>query len=225
MDWSAMLWRMYSRYIAKSGWQHEIVDQSLGEEAGIKSITVRIVGKMAYGWLKNESGIHRLVRLSPFNAQNLRQTSFAKVEVLPLIEAHGEIKLKPEDVQMEAFRSGGSGGQNVNKVSTAVRLIHIPSGMVVVCQSQRSQEQNRKIAEEMLRAKLWEQEEEKRRQETLQLKGDNPVASWGRQIRSYVLHPYKLVKDVRTGVESNDPYAVLDGFLDEFLQAGLHRAK
>ncbi len=221
MDWSAMLQRMYLRYFKKKGWRSEEIDLVPGEEAGIKSVLYKVSGFQAYGLLKKEAGVHRLVRLSPFNAQNLRQTSFAKVEVLPLLEDKEELEIASEEMELGTFRAGGSGGQNVNKVETAVRIKHKPSGIVVSCQSQRTQEQNREIALQMLKAKLVEIEEGKKKAEEQKLKGKNALPSWGRQIRSYVLHPYKMVKDLRTKVESNDPEAVLGGDLEEFIEAQL----
>lgn len=223
MDWAAMLLRMYERYADRRGWKWELIDEQTGEEAGIKSATLLIKGDHAYGYLKHEKGTHRLVRQSPFNANNLRQTSFASILVLPVIEDAKEISIKPEDIEFTAFRSSGHGGQNVNKVSTAVRLRHIPSGLIVTCQSQRQQEQNRKIAMEILTAKLWEIEEEKRKTHLQEIQGQFTPASWGTQIRSYVLHPYKLAKDLRTQVESPKPFDVLDGQLDEFLNAEIRQ--
>lgn len=223
MDWVSMLYRMYSRYCERKNWKFEVLDSTAGEEAGIKSITFEVIGQYAYGYLKNEAGTHRLVRQSPFNADKLRQTSFALVEVLPELEGVDlpEIEIKDDDLEWQFIHSGGHGGQNVNKVATAVRLTHIPSGIVVTAQSERFQEQNRKNALGLLRAKLWIMEKERAKNEKKALKGDYRPASWGTQIRSYVLHPYKMVKDLRTQVETGNTDSVLDGDLDEFIDAEL----
>ena len=221
MDWSQMLERMYMRYAERQEWKVEVLDEIKGEEAGVKSVILLISGKHAYGYLKGEAETHRLVRQSPFNADNLRQTSFALVEVLPQIEENHEIEIKEENLDWQFYRSGGHGGQNVNKVSTAVRLTHAPTGIVVTAQTERFQEKNREIALNLLRAKLWAREEAEKESNVKQLKGEYRPAAWGTQIRSYVLHPYKMVKDLRTDVETSDTEAVLDGDLDSFIGANL----
>lgn len=220
MDWASMLQRMYTRLFDRRGWKYELVDESRGEEAGIKSATYIVRAPFAYGYLKREAGTHRLVRQSPFNADNLRQTSFSGVEVMPLVEDDSKIiELKPEELDWQFSRAGGHGGQNVNKVNTAVQLTHIPSGIVVESRQERHQEQNRKIALTLLKSKLAEAEEQKLQEEMARVKGTHKIAGWGNQIRNYVLHPYHLVKDVRTQVETSDTDAVLDGDLDIFIEA------
>lgn len=221
MDWTEMLFRMYTRYCERKKWSYEMLDQTPGDEAGLKSVTIAISGMYAYGNLKHEAGVHRLVRQSPFNADKLRQTSFAMVEVLPEVEDVEGVEIKDDDIEFDAFRSGGHGGQNVNKVSTAVRIKHKATGIVVTASVERSQIQNREFAMKLLKAKLWAIQEEERKKKEAELKGGYKTPGWGNQIRSYVLHPYKMVKDLRTNYESGNPDKILDGDLDEFIEEEL----
>lgn len=220
-DWAEMLMRMYLRWAERHNYQTEVLDVSPGEEAGVKSATIEIKGNYAYGYLKSEYGVHRLVRLSPFDADRARHTSFVLVEVLPEAEEEIDIKINPEDLKFETFRSSGPGGQHMQKTSTAVRITHIPTGLVAACQSQRSQHQNKESALKVLHARLLQLEQAKKAEETAKLKGGRIDAGWGNQIRSYVLHPYKMVKDHRTEYETSDTAGVLNGKLDEFIKAFL----
>lgn len=222
-DWAGMLGRMYLRYAERKGWKTEVIERTDGQEAGVKSMTIHIAGDAAYGHLKCERGTHRLVRLSPFNAKNLRQTSFALVEVLPDMTDADEITVKPEELRIDTYRSGGAGGQHVNKTDSAVRLTHLPTGIVVACQNERSQLQNRERAMNMLKAKLLEKRQKEEEAEKKRLKGSHTSADFGSQIRSYVLHPYQMVKDLRTNYETSDTATVLDGDLDLLIEAELKR--
>ncbi len=220
-DWAHMLLRMFLRWSERRRYKSEILDMSPGDEAGIKSAVISIEGKHAYGYLKAEGGAHRLVRLSPFDSAHMRHTSFALVEVLPEAEERVDVIIDPEDLRIDVFRAGGHGGQSVQKNSTAVRITHMPTGIVVSCQNERSQFQNKEFAMKVLRARLMEVELKRRAEEQAKLKGEHVSAEWGSQIRSYVLHPYRMVKDHRTGYETSDTGAVLDGDLDPLIQAYL----
>jgi len=220
-DWAQMLMRMYLRWAERRRYKAEVLDVSPGEEAGIKSVVIGVNGDYANGYLRSEHGVHRLVRLSPFDADHARHTSFALVEVMPEAEAGVDVRIEPDDLKVETFRSSGPGGQHMQKTSSAVRLTHLPSGLAVSCQSERSQHQNKEIAMKILRSRLLELELEKRAEERSKLKGKHVAAGWGNQIRSYVLHPYKMVKDHRTDYQTGDTEAVLDGELDGFITAYL----
>lgn len=220
-DWAEMLERMYLRWAERNGYQTDILDRSIGEEAGIKSVTIAVEGKYAYGYLRSEKGVHRLVRLSPFDASHRRHTSFALVEVLPQVEDDHEIEINPNDLRIDTFRSAGAGGQNVQKNDTAIRITHIPTGIVVTCQNERSQVQNRENALRVLRSRLLELKQREQEEQMAQLRGEFQKVEWGSQIRSYVLHPYQMVKDHRTGYETGNTTAVLDGELNGFMEAYL----
>jgi peptide chain release factor 2 len=220
-DWAQMLQRLYLRWAERRDYEVEITNQLEGEEAGIKTVTIEVSGPWAYGYLKAERGVHRLVRISPFDASARRHTSFALVEVLPVLDDSIEIDIRPEDIKMDVYRSGGAGGQHMQKNSTAVRLTHVASGIVVTCQNERSQLQNRESAMKVLRGKLFDVELQKREEESARLKGKHVEAGWGNQIRSYVLQPYQMVKDLRTEVETGNTTAVLDGEIDLFIEAWL----
>jgi len=223
-DWAEMLMRMYTRWAEQHGYKLEYLEESEGEGAGIKSATILVKGKNAYGWLKTEAGVHRLVRISPFDANARRHTSFASVTVFPVIDQTIDVQVEDKDVRIDVYRASGAGGQHVNKTESAVRITHLPTGIAVQCQSERSQHQNREVCWNMLRAKLYEIELEKKQAETAAHIGTKTDIGWGHQIRSYVLQPYQLVKDLRTGVESRTPQDVLDGDLDPFMAAALAQA-
>lgn len=221
-DWASMLQRMYLRWVEQKGFQSEILDTTEGEEAGIKSVTIAVTGDFAYGNLKSEKGVHRLVRISPFNANHKRQTSFAQVEILPEVnDDDASIQINPEDIRIDTFKSSGAGGQNVQKNATAIRITHIPTNLVVSCQNERSQIQNRENAMRVLRARLFEIKREEQEKQLAELRGEYQKAEWGSQIRSYFLHPYQMVKDHRTDCEVGNAQSVLDGNLDDFIEAYL----
>ena len=219
MDWAEILLRMYCRWSEKQDFRADVLDINQGEEAGIKSVTLEIKGEYAYGYLKAERGVHRLVRISPFDASHARHTSFALVEVMPEVESQAEVNVDSDDLRIDVFRASSKGGQNVQKNATAVRITHLPTGIVVSCQNERSQHRNRDIALRVLEARLLEKQLAKDAEERARIKGEHVTAGWGNQIRSYVLHPYKMVKDHRTGFETSRVDAVLDGELDELLRA------
>lgn len=223
-DWAEMLLRMYVRWAERKGYKLQLIEESAGEGAGIKSATILVKGGNAYGWLKTEAGVHRLVRISPFDANARRHTSFASVTVFPVIDQSIEIDVPEKEVRIDTYRSSGAGGQHVNKTESAVRITHLPTGIVVSCQTERSQHQNRAVCWDMLRSRLYEIELEKKEAETAAHVGEKTDIGWGHQIRSYVLQPYQLVKDLRTGVESRTPEEVLDGGIDPFMAAALAHA-
>jgi peptide chain release factor 2 len=220
-DWAEMLLRMYARWAEQHGYKVEYLEESAGEEAGLKSASIKVMGRNAYGWLKTESGVHRLVRISPYDSNARRHTSFASVWVYPVIDDSIEIEIKDADLNIDTMRSGGAGGQHVNKTESAIRITHVPTGIVVKCQADRSQHRNRATAMEMLKARLYELELQKREQASAITEAGKSDIGWGHQIRSYVLQPYQMVKDLRTSVETSDTQGVLNGDLDEFMAAAL----
>lgn len=220
-DWAEMLARMFLRFCEKKGWKAAVLEWTAGGEAGIKSASVKISGRWAYGYLKSESGVHRLVRISPFDAEQMRHTSFALVEVIPELPEAEEIKIKDEDLRIDVFRSSGPGGQSVNTTDSAVRVVHIPTNIVVACQTERSQHQNKETALKILKSKLFKLEEEEKEKKERELRGEAQKAEWGKQIRSYVLQPYKMVKDHRTNYETADVDGILDGDLEQFMETYL----
>ena len=220
-DWAQMLYRLYTRWAERHGYQYNILDYQDGDEAGIKSASIEILGENAYGYLKSENGVHRLVRISPFDASGRRQTSFAALEVIPMLDNDTSVEIRPEDIKMDVFRSSGAGGQHINKTSSAVRLTHIPTGIVVACQNERSQFQNRDKCMEMLKSKLVKIKEQEHLDKLSDIKGAQAQIAWGSQIRSYVFMPYTLAKDTRTGYESGNIQAVMDGEIDGFINAYL----
>lgn len=220
-DWAQMLLRMYTRWADRKGYSVEILEQTDGEEAGLKSATIQVKGHNAYGWLKSENGVHRLVRISPFDSNARRHTSFASIAVSPVVDDTIEIEVDEKDLRIDTYRASGAGGQHVNRTDSAVRITHVPTGIVVACQSQRSQHQNKDTAMKMLKARMYELEEQKRQAEKDAAHGEKTDIGWGHQIRSYVLHPYQMVKDLRTQVETSAAQTVLDGDLDDFLSASL----
>ncbi len=220
-DWASMLLRLYRRFFERRGWKDEVIDLQPGEEAGVKSATIRVEGDFSFGYMKGEKGVHRLVRISPFDSNARRHTSFVSVDVFPELGDDIEIEINEEDLRVDTYRSSGAGGQHVNTTDSAVRITHIPTGIVVCCQNERSQHKNRATAMRMLQGKLYELEEEKRRNEADAIRGEKVENGWGSQIRSYVLQPYQMVKDLRTGIETSDTTGVLDGDIDEFIEAYL----